>query len=100
MKSLHRTPQNRGSRGASGVILTARPGCCVRREVIGRLETGCRSGIRTRDLLGMNQLSYRCSILLRNGWSVMIRRRRPSITRRGNDGRILNTERFNFQAIE
>lgn len=52
----------KGCRGALNAH-KPRPGF-ARREETGRLQTGCRSGNRTRDLRGMNPVSYRCSILL------------------------------------
>ncbi len=72
----------------------------ARGEDFRRWETGCRDRIRTGDLRGMNPVSYLCSTLLKNRWSVMGRQGRSSITRRGTCGRILNTERFSFQTIQ
>lgn len=75
------------SRGAASQRMP-RPGVSVRLGGdAGRIETGCRDRIRTGDLRGMNPVSCLCSTLLRNGWSVMVRRRRSSLTRRGTDGR-------------
>lgn len=67
----------------------------ARGEDIGRLESGCRDRIRTGDLRGMNPVSYLCSTLLRNGWSIRLRRRRSSLTRRGTNGRIAASIREN-----
>gem|GEM_PF-3175254 len=76
----------RGKGGRSVEMGKRHPGP-ARGEDIGRLESGCRDRIRTGDLRGMNPVSYLCSTLLRNGWSVMVRRRRSNLTRRGTDGR-------------
>gem|GEM_PF-4687222 len=61
MKSLHRTPQNRGSRGAPGVTVTTRLGLYARWEDFRRFE--------------------RC-------WSARGRQGRSSVARRGTNGRI------------
>lgn len=77
------------SRGAASQRML-RPSVSVRLGGdAGRIETGCRDRIRTGNLRGMNPVSYLCSTLLRNGWSVMVRRRRSSLTRRGTGGRSL-----------
>lgn len=99
-KSFCRLSGN-SSRGASDVFQTVRPGASVRLGGgTGRIETGCRVGSRTRDLRGMNPARYLFATLLKNGWSVIGRQGRSSITRRGTCGRILNSERFSFQTIQ